>query len=326
MLFSVEDDSGLIQAGPSYDQYPGPAGDPIPYTAEFRLKSPEDNPRGGDPPDSTLCVLMVVGDGEVLAETTVYNRDFENCLIYRTFDIDYFVTMNPIQFQIYWSGNRALYIDYVKVYDQDGWDLIDNPNHTVANNIKAYVDSPWVHTTIPETGNTVVYRWYLNDEPWYIDLLEPARYIDSLLRQVSSERVGYQIVNAYSDETFIHEYFLRHDPEEYFVDTYPTHLWGAYFSGEEFQNGVSQFVGRLDTCRIQAEDHQKDFWVTIQTHFWGYEVVNPDSCPYGTAFGYDEKWYCSKMLRAPTGNEVRLQTFMALCYGVDAILHFNYSS
>jgi len=45
-----------------------------------------------------------------------------------------------------------------------------------------------VHTTLPN-GDTVVYRWYLKDEPQYIDAFEPARYIDSLLREVSSERV-----------------------------------------------------------------------------------------------------------------------------------------
>jgi hypothetical protein len=84
------------------------------------------------------------------------------------------------------------------VYDQSGSDLIDDTAHLAANNIKAYVDSPWVHTTLTN-GNTVVYRWFLEDQPGYIDQLQPARYVDSLLRVVSSERVGFQAICRISE-------------------------------------------------------------------------------------------------------------------------------
>ena len=60
----------------------------------------------------------------------------------------------------------------------------------MAEQIKAYVDQPWVHTTL-EDGDTVVYRWYLKNEPQHIDLFEPSRYIDGLLRGVSPERVDF---------------------------------------------------------------------------------------------------------------------------------------
>jgi hypothetical protein len=320
MLFSVsEHDSGLIQTGPGYNQErKNPLGQDIEYTAEFQLKSPDYSP-----PHDTVCILMVVGKGGVLADSVIFSSQFTDSLLYEVFEIHYYATQDSIQFQIYWMGNRTLYIDYVKAYDDNGWQLVDQGWHN--QGIMDYVSEDWVHTTLAN-GDTVVYRWYLQNEPWYVDLLEPARYIDSLLREKSTERLGYQIVGGYSDETFIHEYFLRHDPEQYFVEIYPTQYWGLWYSGSDFQAGVDSFTMWLNNCKNQAEDYEKDFWVTIQTHFWGNEVADSLSCQYGPAFGYGEKWYCSKTLRAPTGNEVRLQTFMALCYGVDAISHFNYSS
>jgi hypothetical protein len=322
----------LIQWGPTYSQEPKDgAGYPIEYTAVFRLKYLLSSPRGAmvpKPPADSLCRIMVVDSGTVLNYMKIYKRDFPGMGgTYDTFTLEYTVPNgNQIEFQIYWFGNAVLYVDYVKVYDDFGRQLIDDTTHLVANQIKAYVNQSWVHTTIPETGDTVVYRWFLEDQPGYIDQLQPARYVDSLLRVVSSERVGFQAICRYMDTTFMHEYFLRHDPEEYQVDIYPTYYWGRDSSGVRFQDSVSVFTKWLNTCKNQAEEQDKDLWVTIQTHFWGNQVADPDSCSPGPAFPYGGNWYCSGLIRPPTGNEVRLQTFLALCYGADAILHFSYPS
>ncbi len=331
MLFDASrgDNPGTIQEGPWYPQQYLDGIHPLQYHARFRLKSPLSNPRksrGGSYPDSLICFLKVLGDSETLAKDTVYCSDFQYYLGYKDFELTYEASKNPIEYQIYWTGNRLLYVDCVTVYDEDGWNLVEDSSQNVPEQIQAYVDSAWVHTTFPGTNDTVVYRWYVQDEPWYIDGLEPARYIDSLLREVSPERVGYQIVSQYTDDVFVEEYFLRHDPQEYFVDIYPTRYWGLYSTGEEFQQGVSEFTTRLNLCKNRAEEQEKDLWVTIQTHFWGDEVPDQSSCASGPAYGYDGKWYCSPLLRPPTGNEVRLQTFLALCYGANSILHFNYGS
>jgi hypothetical protein len=323
------DKPGTIQEGPWYPQQYLDGMHPIQYHARFRLKSPLSNPRksrGGSYPDSLICFLKVLGDSETLAKDTVYCSDFQYYLGYKDFELTYEASKNPIEYQIYWTGNRLLYVDCVKVYDNNGWDLVEDSTHTAPEQIQTYVDSAWVHTTFPSTDDTVVCRWYLQDEPWYIDVLEPARYIDSLLREVSPERVGYQIVNQYTDDVFVEEYFLRHDPQEYFVDIYPTRYWGLYFTGEEFQQGVDSFTTRLSLCKNRADEQEKDLWVTIQTNFWGDQVPDQSSCAFGPAYDYDGKWYCSPLLRPPTGNEVRLQTFLALCYGANSILHFNYGS
>jgi hypothetical protein len=328
MQFTGPAEPRLIQYGPTYYQERGDPANPIQYTAEFRLQYTLYIPRGAmapRPPGAPVCSIMVVDRGTILKAKKIYTSDLGAGYKKITLE-DYTVPeSNRIEFQIYWFGTGVLYVDYVKVYDQYGSDLIDDPNHRVANNIKAYVDSPWVHTTLSD-GDTVVYRWYLQDQPGYIDQLQPARYIDSLLRVVSPERVGFQAICLNEDTIFMHEYFLRNDPEEYQVDGYPTFYWGRDSSGVRFQDGVSEYTKWLNICKNQAEEHDKDLWVTIQGHFWGEQVADSLSCWCGPAFPYGGKWYCGQLIRPPTGNEVRLQTFLALCYGADAILHFNYPS
>lgn len=345
------DPAGLIQTGPNYDQEPCyvPGSDSllygraIEYTAEFRLKSPLTyEPRSGGP-SPPICILKVVGKNTVgidtvLAHKVVYKSDFWNFYGYKTFKIEGYTIFNtedltdqnPIQFQIYWYGNRKLYIDYVKVYDENGKELIIEKRYD--QDIMGYVSQDWVHTIIPETGDTVIYRWALRDEPGSIDLFEPARYIDSLLREKSSERVGFQAFNKWKDETFIHEYFLRQNPQEYHVDIYPTRWWAPDSSGEAFQQGVDSLTEYLRRSRQEAENREKDLWLTIQAFYFGWEILPGDTCAPGCSLYIDTTdidtagWYCYDLKRPPTPNELRLQTFLALCYGADAILNYCYNS
>jgi hypothetical protein len=196
---------GLIQWGPNYEQERGPEEEPIEYTAEFRLRFIYSlyQPRGamgpGPPPNPKVCSLMVVDTvrDSILRAKTIYKSDFPGGEIgpYQTFTFeDYTVPDdNRIEFQIHWFGIAGnLYIDYVKVYDENGKWLMSGEED---QNIIDYVSQSWVNTTIPETGDTVVYRWYLKDEPKHIDVFEPGRYIDSLLRTVSQERIVNQTLN-----------------------------------------------------------------------------------------------------------------------------------
>ncbi|MGB2804507.1 MAG: FlgD immunoglobulin-like domain containing protein, partial [Candidatus Zixiibacteriota bacterium] len=180
-----------------------------------------------------------------------------------------------------------------------------------------------------ETGDTVVYRWYLRDEPSYIDLFEPSRYIDSLLREMSTERVGFQAFNKYWVDTLEHEYLLRQDPQEYHVDIYPTCWWGPDSSGGDFQQGVSGLTQYLNESKQEAKNREKDLWVTIQAHYFGWKIP-PDSCPSGWSLYFENipypGWYCYYLKRPPTPNELRFQSFLALCYGADAILNYVYGS
>lgn len=332
--FSGPQTPRIIQWGPTYAQELGPVREPIKYTAEFCLKSyyaiPEPPGIEGVNPPTPVCSIMVVEtvSDSILKANTLLESDFAEG-VYKIFKLEGYTVPdnNRIEFQIYLFGideNEYFYVDYVKVYDQSAWRLIDDPDHTVANNIRAYVDQEWTKTVNTE-GDTVIYRWYLRDEPAHIDLFEPSRYIDSLLREVSAERVGFQAFWKNYDDTLVHEYFLRQNPEEYHVDIYPTGWWGPDSSGEEFQQGVGQLTHWLNVSKNVADSLNKDFWVSIQTHFYGREIDNCESCG-SYCMEFEDRSYCGITGRLPTPNEVRLQTFLALCYGANSILHFCYYS
>jgi hypothetical protein len=202
MRFSGPGTPGLIQWGPTYNQE---RGDIIYYTAEFRLKYLLYTPRGAKAPGppTPVCRIMVVDTEHhsILKDSTIYTRDFSGggggpYQIFRL--VDYTVPENNrIEFQIEWFGQMgSLYIDYVKVYDGNGSQLMSGLKDSV---IKAYVSQSWVHTTIPATGETVVYRWYLRDEPPSIDYYMPYAHIDNLLKQVDKERVTTQAFNRISE-------------------------------------------------------------------------------------------------------------------------------
>jgi hypothetical protein len=193
MKFSGPGEPGIIQWGPSYEQEPDHWGPSIYYTAEFRLKYIVFTPRGamgGNPPDS-VCRIMVVDRETILTSMKLSQNNFTGA--YQTFKLENYTVSqgNSIQFKIRWFGRPGdFYVDYVKVYDDYGHRLIDL--RLADQRIMNYVSQDWVHTTIPATGETVVYRWYMRDQPGYIDCFAPYAHIDTLLKQVSAERLGMQ--------------------------------------------------------------------------------------------------------------------------------------
>jgi hypothetical protein len=322
----------LLQWGPSYEQERGPESYPINYTAGFNLKFisalyDPPNQKSGNPP-VPVCSLMVVDtiSHSILKHKTLFRSDFPR-RDYKLFYLEGYTVPsgNRIDFQIYIFGTTAayyFYVDYVKVYDEYGKQLIDQKLHD--QDIMAYVDSNWVRETKLPSGEPVVYRWQLKDEPNYIDYFQPFAHIDSLLKTVSEERVGFQANTKFAYPDFIHDYMLRENPKDYSIDPYPTWKFGNNYSGEAYQEAWSTYTGWLERSKTVADNLNKDLWVTLQAHFWGDEVNDPDSCPDGPAYPYEGKWYCGFQLRPPTGNELRLQTFLALCYGADGILNFYY--
>ena len=340
MRFSGPGTPDTIQWGPSYYQEPGDTAYPIKYTAEFRLKfhyslfTPLGS-MGPGPPDTadSICRLMVVDtkNDSILKTQKVYKGDFPGGGAggYKTFELtDYTVIpkdstneWNHTEFLIVWFGipeAKNFYIDYVKVYDENGLDLISGFKDSL---IMDYVSQEWVHTTIPGTGDTVVYRWYVRDEPPSIDYFAPTRYVDSLLKQVSQERVGFQAFNYFRNPTMVHEYMLRQDPTDFCVDVYLMKWFGQDTSGDDYQDAwTNEYTARLNFVKTQADSLNKDFWLVAQAHVTCDSVY--DSCAY-TEIEWGDHFYCPRH-RDPTSYEVRLQTFLGLCYGADAILYFRY--
>jgi hypothetical protein len=319
----------LLQWGPSYEQE---AGLDQFYTAEFRLKFisalyDPPNQKSGNPP-VPVCSLIVkdVHRDSVLKSQILYRSDFPR-RDYKSFYLEDYTVLenNRIDFQVYLFGTITaynFYVDYVKAYDLNGKGLIDQKAHD--QDIITYVDSNWVHDTKLPSGEPVVYRWQLKDEPGSIDCFQPFAYIDSLLKTVNEERVGFQAYTHFAYPDFTHDYMLRENPKDYCIDPYPTWMFGNNYSGEAYQEAWDTYASWLERSKTIADSLNKDLWVTLQAHFWGVEVDSPSHCSYGPAYPYEGKWYCGYQLRPPTGNELRLQTFLALCYGANGILNFYY--
>jgi len=336
MKFTGPGTPNTIQTGPGYEQEPNLPGDTaiIEYTAEFRLKRLLTSPLGpmapGPPKIVKVCSLKVVETvrDTILKDTLVYGSDFGagGAGPYKTFELVYTVPpkdsvheYNIIEFQIYWFGNAgALYIDYVKVYDEYGEQLMSGFRDSA---ITDYVSQGWVHDTIPG-GDTVVYRWYLRDEPQSIDLFRPTAYIDSLLKEVSQERVGIQAFNYYRNPTMTHEYLLRQDPTDFCADIYPMKWLAQETTGVEYQDTLSDYTGHLNFVKTKADSLGKDFWLVAEA-FTDADTFE-GTCDYPLIYWGDTSW-CPTCRRDPSQYELRLQTFLGLCYGADAILYFRYS-
>ena len=313
-------DSGIVQRGPNYWEEPSVEGMLINYSAEFRLKLV------GVFPDSVKISTLILYDSNqdyILAETTLTGVDFPNNQ-YKIFTIPYTLTFptgvnyGKMEFQIFWYGIGDLYVDYIKVYNEKGIELMSGARDSAIVN---YVSQPWVSTIIPSTGEPVVYGWYQRDEPALIDQYCPYAHVDSVLAQVNPERLGNQAAWLWWDSVQVREYLLRSNPKELHMDPYPVGLLGDNFSGSEFQNAINIFTGWYNMARTQASNFGKDLWLTIQAWTGGDTTSRPDLCQH--PLFYNGTWYCLGS-REPTSLELRLQTYLAMCYGANAIMNWKY--
>jgi hypothetical protein len=331
MKFSGSGTPGIIQWGPSYEQEPKDIqGYLISYTAEFRLKLLYSlyKPRGDmswEPPTPVpVCSLMVVDRGTILKARTLYKNEFPTGGAYDTFTLGPYTvsnTDNQIEFKIYWFAipeAEDFRIDYVKVYDYYGNLLMSGFEDS---KIIAYVSQSWVTTPIQGTGEPVVYRWYMRDQPLSIDCYMPYAYIDNLLKTNSPRIPGAQFSGNNGDSLYIHEYLLRANPVEYMIDPY---VFVRGSTGSNFQACIDSLTKRLDYNKRKAESLNKDLWVAIQAFAMCSRrdtscQGSADSIKYPADSGI---FYCCG-LREPTPLEVRVQTFLAMCYGADAVMNYR---
>ena len=337
MCFSGPGTPGLIQTGPTYFQEDSLWGYAIEYTAEFCLKfryslyQPR-GPRGPGPP-TPVCSIMVVDAlrDSILNARALYKNQFPIDEGYQTFPLGYTLPTdtvygrnNSIEFQIYWFGipeTKYFWIDYVKVYDEMGGWLMSGERDSA---IIDYVSQSWVCSTFLPTGETAVYRWLGRDEPPTIDLFRPHEYVDSLLKQASTERVLLEPFVHISDSVYVHEYLLRADPADFCVDIYPMYRFGHNTTGHNYQNQWSEHIKLLDFVQTQADSVDKDFWLVTQAYTVAdtCTTASCEYCAYPLVSWKDTIWCPAH--RDPSGNELRLQTFLGLCYGADAIMYFTY--
>jgi hypothetical protein len=218
-----------------------------------------------------------------------------------TFSYVDYESYTGIQYWVEWLRNDNkcnLYIDYVELYDNDGWnEYIGNPTQT-SYFIKSYADS------FKTMGwNNIIY-WSGVDEPSNIDTYTPVHIVDSLIRSypVLAPPVG-TVFNAtwtadhkVNGEDQMVQYFNMAKPTKLHYSCNPCTQWNPVLTFDE----VEWF--RFNLQRASALD--SNFWYNAQTH--------------GLKTGINDTTWC--VWRKPKPAELRSLVNLALAHGAKGIV------
>ncbi|RKY97300.1 MAG: hypothetical protein DRQ13_04850 [Ignavibacteriae bacterium] len=210
---------------------------------------------------------------------------------------------NGIEFLVEWLLDDTLctlYIDYVEVYDNYGWnDFMTGDSLQTAQTIKKITD----YAESYSNWSNIKY-WWSQDEPFSIDAYTPMRVVDSLVRSVGGAPLITEFYPNYrvlvNGDSQLVRYYNMVEPEKLMIDFYP-------FSHEFYPIRVVD----LDTMRniLQiAHSLQPGFWYVGQ----GFGERDADS-----------NW-CS--WRRPDSSELKATLMLALAHGVKGLMFWNYES
>ncbi len=314
------DTADTVIWGPHHVQEPlGPSDR---YTARFRI-------RGGilpDPPiegTDTVAVIMVWASqaGDTIVSLPLLNDSLTTSYedYYLSYQVDGTISnpccggepMSPdtvtTEYKIYWYGNRDIFVDRVMVYDERGRRVFENP--VIRNMLQQEVQEAWVDTSL-------VYRWYLQDEPNSIDRFAVYREIDSLISNVEDTEKRRPGMAVMYRPNLREEFAYFADPAEFMQDWYtisPQRDTATFEAPCDFHSGDTlslqcawlSLCSHLDQTKRVTLNNGKDFWVVAQA----LEQY------------YDNLYHA---LRMPTPNELACNVYLALAYGADGIIHFLY--
>ena len=127
-----------------------------------------------------------------------------------------------VQFRVDWLGDNSkyhLYIDYIEVYDNDGWNkYVDNPQEVV-DSIVAYAQR------YPQSQWQNMKYWGGCDEPSSLDDYFPLKKVDSILDSIGAPRL---ITTFYpwwevkvNEDTQLVRYYNTVQPEKLIIDFFP---------------------------------------------------------------------------------------------------------
>jgi parallel beta-helix repeat protein len=203
-----------------------------------------------------------------------------------------------IQFCVDWLRDDnlcTLYIDYIEVYDNDGWNVfIDDPDGT-ATLIKNYADSFNV-----SSWSNIKY-WLGVDEPYSIDCYTPIHIVDSLIQTVNPNSplivpfnpTWWHTLNVNGEDEIAMFYNIA-KPKRITLSVNPCSDWNDILSFNEID------WLRFNLQRTSALD--SNFWFNAQAH-GRWDIQN-------------QKW---ATWRKPTPEELRSMVMLALSHGAKGI-------
>ncbi len=127
---------------------------------------------------------------------------------------------NGIEFLVEWLRDDTLctlYVDYVEVYDDDGWDDYLSDPQTVIDNIQSYAQS--------YSGWDNIIYWFAHDEPYTIDAYIPMHTVDSLVRDVRGAPLITEFYPSWqvfvNNDSQLVRYYNMVQPRTLMIDFYP---------------------------------------------------------------------------------------------------------
>ena len=209
-----------------------------------------------------------------------------------------------IQFCVDWLREDTLctlYIDYVEVYDNNGWnDFIEDPDEVVdrcTTYAQKYETQDWQN----------IKYWVGVDEPYSIDCYTPIRIVDSLIQTVNPSNPKPLIVafNPTWWHTFdvngedeISMFYDQAKPKKITLSINPCSPNWSNIRYEDFE------WMRFNFQRTSALD--SNFWFNAQTH--GYRTNYPPEIP----------GWC--VWRKPKPEELRSMVMLALAHGTKGVV------
>ena len=210
-----------------------------------------------------------------------------------------------IQYCVEWLRNDSkctLYIDYIEVYDNDGWNnFIAQPIQTT-NKIKAYADS------IKTMGFTNIKYWGGVDEPSVIDAFIPVQTVNSILVDSAG---APPLINTFNPTwTWNHLVNGEMQMNQYIDIAKPYEFLLAMNPGSP-EPPILSFA-QLDWLRYNfqlADDLHPDFWYAAQTH--------------GLKTDPNGEWH---IWRKPDPPELKSIVMLSLAHGAKGIIFMWFDS
>lgn len=162
-----------------------------------------------------------------------------------------------IQFCIDWlrdDDSCTLYVDYMEVYDNDGWNYYLEDPENISYQIKKYAAD--YQAEYPN-----IKYWYVHDEPYTLDAFIPFHTVDSIVRDTVDTRLITRFYPYWTHdgkingEDFLQQWYDIAQPQKLMFDFYP-------FSPDyPFRfTDVEELRLRLQKC----SELQPGFWYSAQ--------------------------------------------------------------
>ena len=218
--------------------------------------------------------------------------------------IDY-ESYTGIQYWVEWLRNDNkcnLYIDYVELYDNAGWnDYITNPQR-VADSIKAYAQSfsDW---------DNIIY-WAGVDEPYIIDTYTPVHIVDSLIRSYPVQ--APPLTTPFNPTwTWDHKVNGEDQMAQYYNIAKPSRLNVSINPCYEDYPAIRAFDYEWMKFNFQrASALDPNFWYNAQTHGFLADTTTREWCIW----------------RKPNPPELKSMVMLSLAHGAKGIMFFWFES